>query len=35
MDAVVKYTGSANDRDIILLNIGGSVPTNTRAEQLP
>jgi hypothetical protein len=31
----VKYTGSANDRDLILQNIGGVVPTNTRVQQLP
>ena len=35
MDTQVKYTGSANDRDPILQNIGGSLPTNTRADQLP
>ena len=27
--------GNGNDRDPILQNIGGSVPTNTRVEQLP
>jgi len=31
----VKYTGAANDRDIILSNIGGTVPTATRQEQMP
>jgi hypothetical protein len=31
----VKYTGSANDRDMILLNIGGSIPTSIRLQQLP
>jgi len=31
----VKYTGAANDRDLILQNIGGSVPTQVRVEQLP
>lgn len=35
MDGQVKYTGAANDRDPILQNIGGSVPSNTRVEQLP
>ncbi len=35
LDGTVKYTGGANDRDIILLNIGGSVPTNIRNGQLP
>jgi hypothetical protein len=24
----VKYTGDGNDRDIILVDIGGAVPTN-------
>ena len=28
-DGVVQYTGNANDRDLILVTIGGSVPTNT------
>lgn len=28
-DGVLKYTGSANDRDPILVSLGGSVPTNT------
>lgn len=28
-NGVVKYTGSGNDRDPILVAIGGSVPTNT------
>ncbi|MCB0808631.1 MAG: hypothetical protein KDB96_05055, partial [Flavobacteriales bacterium] len=28
-DGVVKYTGVANDRDPILLSIGGVVPTGT------
>jgi len=35
LDGVVKYTGLENDRDIILVNIGGTVPTDTREEQLP
>jgi len=35
MDGVVRYTGDPNDRDPILVNIGGSVPTNTRVQQLP
>jgi hypothetical protein len=35
MDGVVKYTGQNNDRDPILSNVGGSVPTGARAEQLP
>lgn len=28
-DAVVKYTGSGNDRDVVLLKVGGMVPTAT------
>ena len=28
-DSTVRYTGSSNDRDPILLAIGGTVPTNT------
>jgi hypothetical protein len=35
LDGAVKYTGVGNDRDVILLNIGGSVPTTTRNAQLP
>jgi len=35
MDGLVKYTGAGNDRDPILTNIGGVVPTNTRPQQLP
>ena len=35
MDGVSKYTGADNDRDPILVNIGGTVPTNTRVEQVP
>ena len=35
MDGFARYTGGNNDRDIILGNIGGTVPTNSRAEQLP
>ena len=27
-DGTLKYTGSANDRDLILAGIGGVVPTN-------
>lgn len=27
-DGSIKYTGSANDRDVILLGIGGAIPTN-------
>ena len=35
LDGVIKYTGAGNDRDPILLNIGGTVLTNTRTQQLP
>lgn len=28
-DDVIKYTGATNDRDAVLLSIGGTVPTNT------
>jgi hypothetical protein len=35
MDGAVKYVGANNDRDPILQNIGGVVPTATRTEQLP
>ena len=35
LDGQVKYTGGSNDRDPILQNIGGTVPTNSRTEQLP
>ncbi len=35
MDGVVKYTGSANDRDIILTNVGSTTPIDTRTQQLP
>jgi hypothetical protein len=35
MDGTVKYTGQDNDRDPILQNIGGVVPTNIRVEQVP
>ena len=35
LDGSVKYTGSANDRDIVLQTIGGSAPTAVRTAQLP
>ena len=28
-DTFIKYTGASNDRDPILVRIGGTVPTNT------
>jgi hypothetical protein len=34
-DASVKYTGPSNDRDVILLRIGGTVPTATLAGYWP
>ncbi|MEO8066645.1 MAG: hypothetical protein ABI599_03020 [Flavobacteriales bacterium] len=34
-DATVKYTGTDNDRDPVLLAIGGNVPTNTTTGYLP
>jgi hypothetical protein len=35
MDGYSKYTGTDNDRDIILQNIGGSTPNGSILEQLP
>ena len=35
LDGVTKYTGSGNDRDRVILTIGGNTPNNTRTEQLP
>ena len=35
MNGTVKYTGAGNDRDPIVLNIGGYTPNNQRLEQLP
>lgn len=32
---VMKYTGANNDRDPILLNVGGSTPTVVRHAELP
>ncbi len=34
-DQEVKYTGVGNDRDLILIEIGGSVATNTSSGYLP
>jgi hypothetical protein len=34
-NGLLQYVGEGNDRDPVLVNIGGSVPTNTRAAQLP
>jgi glucose/arabinose dehydrogenase len=33
-DELLKYTGDGNDRDAILIAIGGSVPTNTQSGYL-
>ena len=33
-DGVIKYTGPNNDRDEILVEIGGAVPTNTSSGYL-
>ena len=35
MDGIVRYTGSGNDRDPILVNVGSTTPNNSRVEQLP
>jgi len=35
LDGVVKYTGAANDRDVVLSTIGGTTPTAVRLEQVP
>jgi hypothetical protein len=35
LDGQVKYTGTGNDRDPILSNVGGTVPTATVVQQLP
>ena len=35
LDGTVKYVGTGNDRDPILVNIGGNLPTAVRSEQLP
>jgi len=35
LDGVVKYTGSGNDRDPILQQVGGTTPTTIRNQQLP
>jgi hypothetical protein len=35
LDGYVRFTGAGNDRDPILVNIGGSSPTAVLMEQLP
>ena len=35
LDGVVRYTGSGNDRDPILFNVGSTTPNNWRAQQIP
>ncbi len=34
-DGIIKYTGEDNDRDVILLSVGGVVPTSTQAGYRP
>jgi len=31
----IEYTGSGNDRDPILVNVGSTTPNNVRVAQLP
>jgi hypothetical protein len=35
LDGAIKYTGSGNDRDVILVNVGSTTPNNSRLQQLP
>ena len=35
MNGQVKNTGSGNDRDPILVNVGSTTPNNVRVQQLP
>ena len=35
MNGVVKYTGSVNDRDPILVNVGSTTPNAVRNGQVP
>ena len=35
LNGQVKYTGSGNDRDPILVNVGSTTPNNVRVQQLP
>ena len=35
MNGQVKYTGSGNDREPILVNVGSTTPNNVRTQQLP
>ncbi|MBK6752949.1 MAG: hypothetical protein IPG69_05035 [Flavobacteriales bacterium] len=35
LNGQVRYAGGANDRDPILLTIGGTIPTAVRLQQLP
>ena len=35
MDGIVKYVGTVNDRDRLLVAIGGVNPAAVRQEQLP
>ncbi|MBK8341258.1 MAG: hypothetical protein IPK99_15285 [Flavobacteriales bacterium] len=35
LNGQVKYAGGSNDRDPILVTIGGTIPTAVRLQQLP
>ena len=35
LDGVVKYIGAGNDRDPVLVTIGGNTPNAVRSAQLP
>ena len=34
-DRTIMYNGQGNDRDPILVNLGGSTPDSVRTQQLP
>jgi hypothetical protein len=35
LNGIIRYSGASNDRDPVLLSIGGVVPTAVRVQQLP
>ncbi len=35
MNGIIQYAGAGNDRDPILFNIGGTIASAVRTEQLP
>ena len=35
LDGSTKYTGTSNDRDPVLVNVGSTTPNNVRTQQLP